>query len=143
MGLGPYLSPMFLHQSFGDGQAQSCSTMFTTFHLIEFFKDLFHLILRNTNPGVSNLMEDKGILSTGGGCDLASIGRKFESIEEDIDKDVMKPPPIGTDLEVIGDLDLNGEGFIHGLDLLCVAVNHLREKDHFPGEEETAGSDPC
>jgi hypothetical protein len=88
-------------------------------------------------------MEDKGILSTGGDGDLASIGRKFESIEEDIDKDVMKPSPIGIDLEVIGNLYLNGEVFIHGLDLIDVAVNHLREKDHFPGEEETARSDPC
>ena len=66
MGLGPYLSPVFLHQSFCDGQPQSRSAMFTTFHLVEFFKDLFYLILWDANPCVSDLMEDKGILEPRG-----------------------------------------------------------------------------
>ncbi len=125
MGLGPNLSAVFLHQSLGDGQAQSRSTMFAAFHLIEFLEDLFDFILRNADPVVSNLMEDIGILLTGSDGDLASIGREFESIEEEVDKDVMKPSSIGIDLEVIGDLDLNDEVFIHGLDLIDVALNHV------------------
>src|SRR5512136_1898749 len=107
MGLDPDLSAVFLHQSLGDGQAQSRPTMFSTFDLIKFFEDLFNLVLRNSDPSISDLMEDKGILLTGGDGNLASIGRELESIEEEVDKDITEPSSIGIDLQVIGDLNLN------------------------------------
>ena len=74
--------------------------MFAPFDLVEFFKDLVELILRDANPCVSNFVKDMIPFSVGSDRDLTSIRSKLKGVEKEVDEDVMEPSPVGIDEEV-------------------------------------------
>jgi hypothetical protein len=80
LGSGPDTSTMFFNQPFGNGEPQTCSAVFTTFHLIEFIEDHEELILWDAHAGISNLKESGLVLLARGDEDLTSIVSKFERI---------------------------------------------------------------
>ncbi len=127
LGLHPDLAAMFFNQPFGDGKPQTGSTMFAYFDLVEFVKDPFNLFLRNTNPTVLNLMEDNIILSAGDDLDLTSIRSKFDSVGEEVEEDIMKPIPVGEDVEVIGYVEWDGDILILWLDFIDITSDDFRE----------------
>ena len=129
---------MFLHQPFGDGEAESRSSLLTSFHLIEFIKDLLELICGNTHPCVPNFKKGIVFFRSSDDGDLPSLRRKLEGIREKVDKDVMESVPIGIEDKIIGDVDLDGEIFVHGFDFIDIRGGDLRKVDRLPMEAEMA-----
>ena len=142
LGLHPDLAAVFFYQPSGDGKPQTCPTMFACFDLVKFVKDLFNLILWNTNPSVSNLMEDIIILLAGDDLDLTSIRSKFDGVGEEVEEDIMKPIFVGEDVKVFGYVELDGDILILWLDFIDITFDDFREIERLSREVETARSEP-
>ena len=54
----PDLATVFFNQPFGNGKPQACPAVLATFHLIEFIKDRYELILWDAHASIFNLKEN-------------------------------------------------------------------------------------
>src|SRR4030067_3631541 len=143
LGLHPDTPALFFNQPLGNGEPQACSTMLATLDLVKFIEDHLEFIFRDTHSRISHFKESRLTLLRCDDRNLTSIASKFECIGKEVNENIMNCIPIGVDMEVLRNINLDGEVLLHRRDLIDISSNHLREQDQFSVEEETVRFNPA